>query len=48
MEPMVTERDVELLLMSEDSWVALGAMLGLQALLPPEELLRPGAPENAS
>ena len=30
-EPLVTERDVTLLMMNEDSLVALGAMLGLQA-----------------
>jgi hypothetical protein len=31
MEPQVTERDVALLLLSEDSLVALGAVLGWQA-----------------
>lgn len=31
MEPQVTERDVALLLLSEDSLVTLGAILGWQA-----------------
>jgi hypothetical protein len=31
MEPTVTERDIALLLMSEESWVTLGAVLALQA-----------------
>ena len=31
MEPQITERDVALLLMSEDSLLTLGAVLGWQA-----------------
>lgn len=31
MEPRVTERDVALLMLSEDSLLTLGAVLGLQA-----------------
>ena len=35
MEPEITERDVALLLMNEDSWVKLGAMLGLRPWMRP-------------
>lgn len=34
----MTERDVALLLLSEDSWVHLGAMLALRAQLPTDDL----------
>lgn len=47
-EPLVTERDVELLMLSEDSWVALGAMLGLQAMMPPPELVERDPAELAN
>ncbi|MEI8357257.1 MAG: hypothetical protein WCH13_02095 [Deltaproteobacteria bacterium] len=41
-EPRVTERDLTLLMMSQDSLVVLGAMLGLQAKVPPVDLLPMG------
>ncbi len=41
-EPSVTERDLTLLMMSEDSLVALGAMLGLKAKVVPGDLLPMG------
>jgi hypothetical protein len=33
MEPILTERDIEMLLLNEDALVNLGAMLGLRAKL---------------
>jgi len=36
MEPNVTERDVALLLLNEESWVTLGAVLALRAQMPSE------------
>lgn len=51
MEPIVTERDVALLLLSEESWVRLGAVLALRAQLPDmgsDGLLPPGLPLGSS
>ncbi|MFM7735400.1 MAG: hypothetical protein ACKOCT_21090 [Alphaproteobacteria bacterium] len=45
-EPAVTDRDLALLMMSEDSLVALGAMLGLQARTVPGDLLPMGLAES--
>jgi hypothetical protein len=45
MEPIVTERDVALLLLNEESWVRLGAVLALRAQMPDmgtDGLLPPG------
>jgi hypothetical protein len=39
MEPTVTERDVALLLMNEESWVTLGAVLALRARMREDEPL---------
>ncbi len=36
MEPLLTERDVALLMLNEDSWVTLGAVLGLKVRMPHE------------
>ncbi|HZR79782.1 MAG TPA: hypothetical protein VFD92_01710 [Candidatus Binatia bacterium] len=47
MEPRVTERDVELLLLNEESWVTLGAMLGLRTWMRPEEPLPASLPVAA-
>jgi hypothetical protein len=45
MEPEITEKDVALLLMSQDSWVALGAMLALRPWMDPgDEVATPGLP----
>jgi len=33
MDPILTERDIEMLLLNEDALVNLGAMLGLRAKL---------------
>lgn len=45
-EPLVTERDLTLLLMNEDSLVALGAMLGFRAKAVPGDLLPMGLAET--
>jgi hypothetical protein len=37
MEPEITERDVALLMMSESSWVTLGAVLGLRPWMRPDD-----------
>lgn len=44
-EPLVTERDLRLLMMNESSLVALGAVLGLQAKAVPGDLLPMGLVE---
>jgi hypothetical protein len=36
MEPQITERDLAMLLLSEEALVALGAVLGLKARFPEE------------
>ncbi|MFM7144363.1 MAG: hypothetical protein ACKO2K_20860 [Alphaproteobacteria bacterium] len=45
-EPAVTDRDLALLMMSEDSLVALGAMLGFRARTVPGDLLPMGFGES--
>lgn len=42
MEPELTKRDLQLLLLNEKSWVTLGAVLGLQAQMFGEEAEVPG------
>lgn len=42
MEPELTKRDLQLLLLNEKSWVTLGAVLGLQARMRGDEAEVPG------
>jgi hypothetical protein len=46
MEPEITERDVALLLMNEDSWVKLGAMLGLRPWMHPGDAVALDLPDS--